>query len=333
MVSKVSRSISTTACVGVLLLGCDPAGNGADEDAGTTDADLPSPYSDGTGNPHGDAVPSMSREQVVASAMAGLRSFADLRPSGVVEQFEALAQFEEGCPEELSDEVVEGTRILYFYTEGCTTSAGLSIVGGGMLEKWTDRVEDGRTSSGASLSGEDGSFRLARGDRWLEFSGYLDYDAGTYEGELDGYFYVGADASADPRTAEASPLLAADVRAQGEVYAYLSDGYAMLGGSGSMSGPGLAGAVAVSLGSFAVAPEECAKEPGGTMSVRDDNGFWHDVVFDAATIESMDDEPKWHRNACDGCGPYLAAGVEDGSACVSAKDLAPLVDFEGGMPW
>ena len=330
MISKVF------VCVAILLLGCeasDGSGDGADEGAGTTDEDLPSPYSDGTGAPDGGATPSMDRDQVVASAVKGLRSFAELRPNGVVEQFEALAVFEEGCPEELSDEVIEGTRILYFYTEGCTTSAGLSIVGGGMLERWTDRVEDGRTSSGASLSGEDGTFRLARGNRWLEFSGYVDYDSGTYDGEADGYFYIGAEAAADPMTAEASPLLVDGVRAQGELYVYAAGGYKMLGGSGSMSGPGIGDASAFAFGTFAVAPDECAREPGGTVSVRDQGGFWHDVVFDAATMETVDDEPQWHRDACDGCGPYFAGGVEDGTACVTADALAPLVDFEGGMPW
>ena len=316
----------------VLLLGCGEPEDPAEDESGTSTSELPSPYSDGSQGPDDGAMPSMGRDDAIASGLAGLHTFVGLRPSGVVAAFEELAVFEEDCPEEQSVEDVDGYLVTYFYTEGCTTSAGLTIVGGGRLDRWTDLVDEGRTSSGASLSGEDGTFRLEKGNRWLEFSGYMDYDAGTAEGEVDGYIYLGAEMSADASTAEASPLLREGVRAQGELYVYASDGYKMLGGNGSISGPGLGNAAAMAFGEFVVAPDECGSEPGGTISVRDDAGFWHDVVFDAATVETPDDDPKWHGNACDGCGPYLAAGVADGTACVTKADLAPLLDWEVA-PW
>jgi hypothetical protein len=116
-----------------------------------------------------------------------------------------------------------------------------------------------------------------------------------------------------------------------ELYVYTADGYKQMGGRGSMTGPALAGGVAFAFGDFVVAPDECGSEPGGTLSVRDDAGFWHDVVFDAATVEDEED-PVWHGNACDGCGPYFASGVEDGTACMLQTDLAQLVGWEG-VPW
>jgi hypothetical protein len=111
----------------------------------------------------------------------------------------------------------------------------------------------------------------------------------------------------------------------------MADGYKMFGGQGSLTGQGLAGATAFSFGDFTVVLDECGREPGGTVSVRDDVGFWHDVVFDAATVEDEED-PVWHGNACDGCGPYFASGVEDGTACVNKADLTALMNWEG-VPW
>jgi hypothetical protein len=311
--------------------GGEPSAEDGDGDGGT---ELPSPYADDTGVDD-SAVPSMGKQEAAVAAAAGLRSLVSLAPSGVVTQFESLAaEFEEGCPEELEDEDEDGYRSLYFYSEGCTTSSGLFVQGAGQLERWTGLEDGGRTAHGATLGAEDGTFRLEKGTRWLQFSGYLYYDVGTYGGgEEDGDVYFGAEAAADPKTAEASPLLDGSVRVQGELYAYVEDDYKWFGGSGSLSGPGLGHALAMSFADLSVAPQECGAEPAGTVAVRDDAGFWHDIAFDAATIaDNEDDEPKWHAEACDGCGTYLAAGSEDGTACVAKADIEAIVAWKV-VPW
>jgi len=69
----------------------------------------------------------------------------------------------------------------------------------------------------------------------------------------------------------------------------------------------------------------CDLEPYGTISVRDDDGGWYDVVFDGP--------PYWggwsYESACDGCGEAFYRGESIGSVCV---DFTQWIDWEG-MPW
>jgi len=69
----------------------------------------------------------------------------------------------------------------------------------------------------------------------------------------------------------------------------------------------------------------CDLEPYGTISVRDDEGGWYDVVFDGP--------PYWggwsYESACDGCGEAFYRGETIGSVCV---DFSQWIDWEG-MPW
>jgi hypothetical protein len=65
---------------------------------------------------------------------------------------------------------------------------------------------------------------------------------------------------------------------------------------------------------------ECAIEPFGTVSVRDDNGSWVDVIFDGPAYWGA-----WSfQPHCDGCGTAFFRGKELGSVCV---------DFTSWMNW
>ena len=68
----------------------------------------------------------------------------------------------------------------------------------------------------------------------------------------------------------------------------------------------------------------CPGEPGGTVSVRADDGTWFDVVFDV-NPETWEVE----EDLCDGCGTVWHRGEIVGEAC---PDPRPLTDWEDA-PW
>ncbi len=308
-----------------LSLACNggPGGGGDEEEA------LPSPYAD-SGEPEQEP-PLLSAEQVTGSAMAGLTAFVGLQPDGVIDAFEALALFEPDCPEE-QEVGGEGENVtMIWYSEGCTTSAGLTIRGGGRFERFT--VEDGdRTGSGAALSSEGSNLRLSHSDgRSFETNGYVYYERAASPDGFDSIFEVNGDFSADAATAAASPLLSGTVSAQGLIYSFYGEGFAGLAGSGSLSGEVLGEALAFQFTNMLLLPIGCAAEPAGTLSVRDGAGYWHDVVFDTATFDEQE-EPQFDAALCNGCGMYLAAGEVLGEACVDAAAVSGLMQWEE-YPW
>ena len=58
-------------------------------------------------------------------------------------------------------------------------------------------------------------------------------------------------------------------------------------------------------------PRGCALEPKGYLSIRDENAFWHDLVFQPRYEDDIDDgyddDPY---TACDGCGTLFVRGLE-----------------------
>lgn len=69
---------------------------------------------------------------------------------------------------------------------------------------------------------------------------------------------------------------------------------------------------------------ECQEEPAGTISVRGDEGYWYDVLFDGLGAEAPE-EAVLAPEDCDGCGRLYFRGVYLGQACV---DVKPLLDWE-----
>jgi hypothetical protein len=312
------------AClVGVIaVLGCDAAGS---DDGETTTGELPSPYAE-DGDESGQAVPSLGPEQVAGFATAGLAGFVALRPEQVVDAYLALAITDEGCPEQLDEVVDGGTTVQLWYSDGCTTAAGTSFAGGGRLERYTI-MEDGYQSTGATLNAEGPSFSIATADgRSLHLEGAFGHSRGTDGVSTDASIEIYGHARADAETAAGSPLLDGSVSAQGYMYSYADADTKVLGGEGAWSGAALGDARAFSFAGVAVYSVVCTAEPSGTLSVRDAEGFWHDIVFDGITV--VDYEPTFVEGLCDGCGSYLAAGAPAGEACVAASELAAVLDWE-----
>lgn len=324
--SSPTSSAATTASTG----GTEDSGSEGTSGATSGDTELPSPYSDGTTG--SSDMPSIGPDDVTAAIVAGLEAFVTADPQGILDAYDELAVFEPGCPEFAQEADMGTLNVLVWQTEGCTTSAGLTVRGSGRIERRLGYVDGDRVVDGAQLSSQGGTFRLETDDgRFFELAGYIDFTRATNPDGSDGALAVTGDVSADPVTAAGSAILSGAVRLQGYLYAYVGTGYRGLGGSGSVTGDVLGDALALSFDQALVVDLPCAAEPVGTFGVRDDVGFWHDVVFDAA---SYDDEGgvMWNEGACDGCGEYLAGGVAAGDACVDSAALAQLIAWEG-MPW
>lgn len=316
----------------------DTSGGGSgsgDVDTGTTegeassgDTELPSPYSDGTTGT--SEMPSAGPEEVAAAIATGLSAFVFAGPLEVLTAYDAIATMEPECPEEqqiVGDDVV---GVVAWYSEGCTTSTGVTFSGGARLEVALGVVDGDRTVDSGVLSSEGGTARIETDDgRYFELSGYFSYEKGTSAEATDGYFGFNGEMEADAQTAGDNAMLSGALRPQGYVYAYSGDGYRGIGGDGSITGTALEGVVALSFAGVVVADQPCASEPAGQFAVRDDAGFWHDVVFDAAVLEG--DEYQW-TGECDGCGAYVAGGMPSGEACVDAGAMSAVLDWEV-FPW
>ena len=319
-------------CVG----GDDEDGADGDDSAAETEGgtgDLPSPYADSDGS--GGDVPSMGADEAMTASLAGLGTLSELRPMEVFDAFETMFEPEEGCPAEIEVYEEEATVTTWYVEGSCTTSSGLTIRGGGTYERLS-REEDGVTIEVRGLSAEDGTLRLETGDgRYFELSGYAFHESVRGDGGNYGESYLEFNASirADEQTAGSSALMDPSLDLQVGVFAVSEGPVKAFGGSGSIAGPGLGEALAFSFSQTAVISALCPEEPSGTFSVRDDAGFWHDIVFDAYVLgDEADEEPEVDEALCDDCGNYLAGGTPDGQACVDASVLADLLDWEV-TPW
>lgn len=317
--------------LGVATLACQSSGGGGAGDDGPSD-ERPSPYAESSTGAEADP-PTLTAEQAAASAMAGLRTFVGLQPDAAIEAIEAMIVLEAGCPEEQAEFTEGDATVITWGSAGCTTSTGLTIRGSGRLERFT-YVDGETTGEGASVSSEGGTLRLDAADgRFVELAGYAYYERVTTPDGSESYFEASGQLAADGQTATASPLLDAGLRAQGGLFSYAGGGYEVLGGQGSLGAAALPDALAFQFSDLLVVPSECAKEPLGTVSVRDDAGYWHDIVFDAGTFDlGLDEDPVFDASKCDGCGAYLVGGALAGEACVAQADVEALVAWEG-TPW
>lgn len=323
-----STGAATTAPVDGTGSSGAPTGTTQDDGSSAGETELPSPYSDGT-TAAGDQ-PSAGSEEVAAAIGAGLFAFLYASPVEIITAYSGIAVLEPDCPEQ--QQIVDGefVDVIQWSSEGCTTSAGVTFTGVGRLEVATALVEGDRTIERGTLSSEGSTLRIDTDDgRHFELSGYFQYERGTTADAIDGYFGFTGDIEADPATAGSNLILTGELRPQGAIYAYSGDGYRGIGGDGSITGTALEGVVALSFAGVVIADQPCATEPAGQFAVRDDAGFWHDVVFDAATL--VDDEYEW-TGECDGCGAYVAGGTPSGEACIEADAMTALLGWEG-FPW
>jgi len=183
---------------------------------------------------------------------------------------------------------------------------------------------DGYNADGAVLDGFTFSLagRIEAADgTWLEATGTgADYtgtagEADLFAKSLDGTFRAGGPGAPD------SPWLSGARRPSASVsgFVYRPTGGTNLTFDGGVSGlDGLpAGVSAVAFDGLTfrevLAGASCEDEPGGTVSVRADDGSWYDVAFDGPT----DEAPETEAATCDGCGATWFRGVEVDATCLS----------------
>jgi hypothetical protein len=151
---------------------------------------------------------------------------------------------------------------------------------------------------------------------WGDAGGPILRMFGTY-GAVDGVWgavravRVWADGPADNRLADPASWTggALDVDRL-EVGRLRSPSAALLTLDGAMGGfSGRFGAVEVLDGAW-WGTGACTAEPSGTWSLRDADGRWYDVVFDAV---------------CDGCGAVSSVGLASATVCLDAAAVAPIL--------
>lgn len=306
----------------------DGATSSTDSGSGSEDdGDRPSPYAEEGGDDEGET-PVMSSEESAAAAVAGLRTFVTLRPDDVLELYESLFVPEPGCPEEILDLSEGPLQGALWASAGCTTSAGTQFAGSGRFTRGYVDPGGGGMGEGATLSAEGGQFSIVAADgRSIQFSGYMGYQRNASAESTEGYMYIDAQISADAESAATSPLLDGSTRPRGEMFSYAANGIKIMGGQGALTGDGLDDAVAMSFSDVVMINLGCTAEPGGTLSVRDSAGFWHDVVFDAY-VRDAEGEGDFDLALCDGCGSYVAGGRIGDDVCLESGSLGGLFEWE-----
>ena len=226
-----------------------------------------------------------------------------------------MAEADEQCPSYYS---YDGNSFWYDY---CTSDSGAVFDGYGFYYLYEDYDDGDRVWNGEALNG------LARvtdsQGRVFDAAG----EAGTMLSAQDGwtifYSYVYGGFTWDGDEADDTWM---DTGARPDLVAYAA--YADEGGGWYYYVDGDAGGVADGVAAVAfnelllgnaAGGVKCTKEPIGDVSVRDEEGNWYLVDFDATQGSA--------GQACDGCGTVTVEGQSLGEACVDLSDL------EAALPW
>jgi hypothetical protein len=270
--------------------------------------------------------PALDAAGVSAALVDALGESLEANPSRLEGVFtELLARGDEECPaaETFSDGAFETVT----FEADCVSSSGTRFAGAASYTRFVDAPrEDGATETGFTLDSNGGTFEIsdeADGSS-LVLSGYFDLHRGTGPGFVDANVNLQGTVTVDEAHAERDPWLSGARRGTLSLLFYGEPGaYQLLYLDGAVAGLG-GGVSALSVAEAGIeVGSDCDREPRGTLSVRDDNGVWHDVVFDG-----HDDQ----GGACDGCGEHLAGGVDDEPVCVGADAFESLFAFET-WPW
>lgn len=218
------------------------------------------------------------------------------------------------------------------WSDTCTLAGGRSF--GGWLY-WETDIEaqgDPEAPAGRSIDATrtlNGDGSIAEGDEvWFEFDGEGSdsvslsespgYTAWTYSSLVQGTMSgAGIDGGHDLRTDLALAYTGGDtstIEARGNIYWFshrISDRFDSVRMDLRFSSP------------ESTAPDACALEPAGYISLRDENAYWYELVFEPryegdATGEDYENDPYI---GCDGCGTLYVRGLEQDI------EVCPNLDF------
>lgn len=308
------RSLLTLAAL--MAAGCTPADDGPE---GVTE---PTEYI----YEGGDApAPDLDPAALSAAIEAAFDSMdaLDSTPFGVA-YADVMALADASCPYSL--ELNDGENPLTYWEDDCEASTGARFDGTTYHYDFDDVDADGFVLNGwfTGFSGSvlDAAGRELAGSAQVSslhgVSPALEYFQQTINGGItwteaeEGTWLTGALRPTLTRTAYYAP----DADAH-----YIS----LEGGLTGLAGELDTLSVAEFILQDANAGSDCPDEPHGTVSVRDGNGDWYDVVFDGPIDADADTDPA----LCDGCGQTWYRGEAVGETCV---DFSSLLDW-GTQPW
>ena len=273
--------------------------------------------------------PAFDADAVADALNDALLSLRDLNGGPLADAYDAaMAGADDDCPT-----VYSGADGDYWY-DTCTSDDGSSFDGYAALTELDNYAysEGGTAWTGFSLYGlasiktPDGRAFVANGS-----AARLVADHGAwaeYYTVVDGTFSWDGD-EADGTWLSEGPLPAFTMYA----YDVPSSAARVITLTGSVSGfEGLASTVVFQ--DLALATETsgfpCALEPSGTLSYRDQDGRWVDLLwdlpYDTATGELGDMDPA----DCDGCASTWVDGEYLGQTCL---DWPALLEWDGDAPW
>lgn len=291
------------------LFGCGTT----DATSGETAAELPSAwlYDETT-----SGAPNLDADAVSAGTQAVLDRVLTFNANPISRSYdEMMALADAECPPISSSTPGGGA-----WETNCTAESGAEFAGFVSAYSSEDGAVVRRFRAEATITALDGRRLTMAGDaesRWQAQS-----NGESRSSAVSGVMYY------DGPAADGT-WLAEDVELSLEYNLVTADGALVsLGLEGAVAGlEGEMSAVSFSDVQFSFpSGSACALEPAGTVAVRDAEGVWADLVFDAEYDSESGltiDEPE----LCDGCGTLWYDGTEFGQSCVDLTALhASVVD-------
>ncbi|MDP6932103.1 MAG: hypothetical protein QGG40_04265 [Myxococcota bacterium] len=297
--------------------------SGCRNDATDTGDVLPGPYIyDDDGLPE----PSFDAESVSEAVTATVQTLLTINATPLLQAYHlGMDQSDEGCPTYYDADDLD------LWLDDCTAESGASFDGYMYHAEYEDyEASDGVVSDGEAFAGVA---RITDSDGYtFDASGTVSELIGVGTNDEDVFqLTVSGSFSWDHPGAE-STWLADGLSPDLSLYAAHYDSGGLQGNGMYITGgfSGLTGEVTtVYLDEVLIVDEllgtNCEDEPSGTISVRDQDGYWYDVMFDGPTFEEFEVDEE----TCDGCGSAWFRGEYVGDACV---DFSPWLEWDG-TPW
>lgn len=326
-------------CVGVAhAVGCDAESDDGAAGATAADADAEAPPPVRTATPYApdiepiDAQPTLDPATLSDIAARHLPRLAQSELGAIPAIFETFLEAgTDDCPFVERAEQEDGT--LLTFEGGCETADGARFDGFAQLTTYQNRRESDDEPPATGFTIEAGGVRMERPDgRFFEADGYADSrrllaEAGEEDGgDAGGHLYLQGSFLADPETAAGNDWLDGRLSGRLERGLYRDEGGYYFEMSATMTlgeGP----ASALSVGRLRINSWLCTDEPAGTLSIRERDGVWHDLVFDGFVEEEEEAEPS--VGACDGCATWLVAGGSGTRVCDADGWIAALMEVTG----
>lgn len=314
----------------LLLAGC--GGDETEAAASSAGPKLPTPYEPA---PPPETPPAYDAASVTAALPGALALLVSIDPDHLRELYEQFLALGDGaCPLPSEYPSDDGSGTTQYWSADCTTADGTRFVGGAYRTTYQDRDNgDGTFSDGFVLYPDSSDASVVTADgRSFVLTGYLEVTVirggTTTEPYTYAYVYFDGSVVVDPTTAAGDPWVNGERKGLVSVGGY-ADSY------GTRTLDVLAGLslgkgefVAASTAALSLSPGlVCPSEPAGGFSLRDAEGTWYDLLFDA---NPPDEETP--AGTCDGCGVVFAGGRELGASCPAAGAFDGLLDYEV-TPW